>query len=263
MKALLKDGKKWIDIDTTCLFNNQYNTTDDKRIFDRDILAIKDDARRNMGKCRYCGALIKRGEEEKHFIERENKGCAGCFWYRERATDTKTSTETNTTINENEERVTVKTKTTVETLERVCTYSENGRGAERESGCTLKECRRMGVEWFTPENTFFLKYPNGMNDITDLDRLKLRGFVFDERLLNVSYNKKLGSYRLNALLTYQDGKPTGVYAFHIWNCRRDYIFRYENGAFFTNKYSFGFRQVKTLEGIPADIISAVKKVCEF
>lgn len=262
MKALLKDSQKWVDIDTSTLFRTQYNTADGRRIFDTDISAIMDDARRNMGKCRYCGALIKRGEEEKHFTEMENKGCAGCFWHMERAVDSKTSTETNTTINENGESVTVQTKTTIETLKRVCTYSENGR-ADREGDCTLKECRRLGISWFTPENTFFLKYPNGLDDITDFDRLKMNGFQFDNMRANMSYYKKIGTYSLDALVTYQDGKPSSVYAFRLRNCRKDYIFRYENGTFLIYDYSSGFLLKKTLAGIPADVISAVKKICEY
>ena len=41
MKALLKNGE-WVEIDTTCLFNNQYNAAG-KRIFDQDIKRIVDD----------------------------------------------------------------------------------------------------------------------------------------------------------------------------------------------------------------------------
>lgn len=171
MQALLKDSQKWVDIDIEFLFCDQYNTKDGRRIFDKDISAIRDDARRNMGKCRYCGALIKRGEEEMHFSAMEKKGCTGCFWCIERTCDSKTSTETNATTNAKGERV-------VETMQRVCTYHKSV-GANRESNCALKECRRMGVSWFTPENTFFLKYPNGADDITDFDRLQMHGFQLD------------------------------------------------------------------------------------
>lgn len=260
MKALLKDGKTWVKIDTAYLFNNKYNTEDGKRIFDQDIKAIQDDARAGMGKCRYCGKLVKRGEEEKHFYERESAGCAGCFWYRERVKDSKTETTMNTTTNENGERVTVKIRTTTEQLEKVCTYGEHDHG-DRGSGCTLKECRRMGIEWFTPENTFFLKYPNGFSSIPEVDKLEMRGFVMDERRLNCEYHKKIGSYRLVALLTYEDGKPTGIKAYRVYNCRRSYNFRYENGELFTDQYSFGWYKVRTLEGIPADVMTAIKNIC--
>ena len=74
MKALLDCGE-WVEIDTSNLFSNQYNTKDGRRIFDRNILRIVGDVRHGLGKCRYCGALVKKGEEEKHFLEQENKGC--------------------------------------------------------------------------------------------------------------------------------------------------------------------------------------------
>ena len=75
MRALLKTGA-WVDIDTRCLFDNQYNTTEEcgnKRIFDVDIKRIEGDVRLGLGKCKYCGAIVKRGEEEKHFAEMEAK----------------------------------------------------------------------------------------------------------------------------------------------------------------------------------------------
>lgn len=259
MKALLKDRKTWIEIDTSCLFKDQYNTTDGRRIFDKDIAAIRDDARQGMGKCRYCGKLVKRGEEEKHFTERERTGCAGCFWFRDRVIDSKTTTEKNTST-KGGVKVTTMTRTTVERLEKVCTYAESASNCTREN-CTLKKCRAYGIEWFTQDNTFFLKYPNGFSDISELDKLEERGFVFDEKRIDAHYYKKLGSYSLVALLTYQNGKPTGIRAYRVSNCRRDYIFRYENGELFTNKYASGFRQVKTLEGIPANVMQAIKTIC--
>ena len=123
------------------------------------------------------------------------------------------------------ERITV--KTTVEKIEKVCSYGESNQNT---SGCALKECRGMGIDWFTPDNTFFLKYPDGFSSIPDIDKLEMRGFVFDDRRLNAEYHKKLGSYTLTALLSYENGKATGISAYRIANCRRWYVFRYENGA---------------------------------
>jgi len=45
-KKWIEENKgKWIDIDTKCIFDNQYNTICGKRIFDTWIDAIKDDVR--------------------------------------------------------------------------------------------------------------------------------------------------------------------------------------------------------------------------
>ena len=252
MKALLNSGE-WVNIDTSCLFHDQYNTEDGKRIFDKDISRIVDDVRPGMGRCKYCGALVKRGEEEKHFQEKEKKGCTGCFWQRDRVKGRKVK---NSVQFQGRERITV--KTTVEKIEKVCSYGESNQNT---SGCALKECRRMGIDWFTPDNTFFLKYPDGFSSIPDIDKLEMRGFVFDDRRLNAEYHKKLGSYTLTALLSYENGKATGISAYRIANCRRWYVFRYENGELFSDKYAMGWRKVKTLEGIPASVMAAVKAIC--
>lgn len=34
-----------------------------------------------------------------------------------------------------------------------------------------------------------------------------------------------------------------------------------NGELFTDKYAMGWRKVKTLEGIPASVMAAVKAIC--
>ena len=54
---------------------------------------------------------------------------------------------------------------------------------------------------------------------------------------------------------------TGISAYRIANCRRWYVFRYENGELFTDKYAMGWRKVKTLEGIPASVMADVKAIC--
>ena len=251
MKALLKTGE-WVEIDTTYVFHDQYNTTDNKRIFDKDISRIVDDVRHGLGRCKYCGAIIRKGEEEKHFSEMESKPCSGCFWQRERVVSRKVERGVQITSNE---RTTI--KTTVETLENVCSYKES----YPEAGCTNREHRRMGIDWFTPENTFVLRYPDGFSSIPEVDKLKTRGFVLEDHRLNAEYYKKLGSYTLEAALSYTDGKATGISYYRIWNSRRHYNFRYEDGALYCDKYAFGWRKVKTLEGVPASVMAAVKAIC--
>lgn len=253
MKALLKNGEL-VEIDTTFLFTNQYNTKDGKRIFDRDISRIVGDVRHGLGKCRYCGALVKKGEEEKHFSEQENKGCEGCFWYQNRFITSKSNPpEIEKTTNENGETITRKTVTTVSQYEKVCTYKE------KYGGCTHKECRRMGIEWFTPENTFFLRYPNNF-PLIKIEELKKYKFEILSNMSNAQYYKKIGSYTLSALLVYENGNPIGCEAYRLYNCRRDYTFRFENGELFTDKYSFGWHKVKTLEGVPASVMDTLKKI---
>jgi hypothetical protein len=54
-KWIAENQGKWVEIDTTCLFDNQYNTIDGKRIFDTWIDKIENDTRQGKGVCKYCG----------------------------------------------------------------------------------------------------------------------------------------------------------------------------------------------------------------
>lgn len=55
---------KWVTIDTSTLFDNQYNTVEHNlRIYDGDIERIIDDKRINRGKCGYCGNALKKGDK--------------------------------------------------------------------------------------------------------------------------------------------------------------------------------------------------------
>lgn len=204
MKVLLKANSRvkntkpeWERVDTRALFNNQYNLVNvDCRVFDSDILAIVDDARINKGRCRYCGAIVKRGHEEEHYKEQESKKCDACWWYRDKL--------------ESEERTkNASTEIIYKKYKKVCTYPENG--------CTNTEHRRMGIEWFTPQNTYFLKYPNGYKQGAE----DLKAIIFDfipvwENSYTVQYEKKFGSYTLTAYHSI-----TGNFEyFQIANCRK-------------------------------------------
>lgn len=250
MKALLKSGK-WAEIDTRYLFHNQYNTIEGKRIFDSEILRVVDDVRGEYGKCRYCGAIIRRGEEEKHFKERENAGCINCFWCFDRVTDRQTTTEIEMYNNER-----VRVRKTIEKLEKACRYAEN---LPETSGCSLKECRRMGIDWFTPENTFFLKFPDGFSPLPVIDCLGAAGFSVESRFLNATYHKKIGSYTLQAILVYTDGKPYGVECFRLYNSRIDYRFMPAVDGLYIKSEST-WKKVRTFRGVPDSVMKNVRKI---
>lgn len=257
MKALLKTGM-WVEIDTTCLFNDQYNTTDGKRIFDAEIVRIVDDVRSGLGKCRYCGAIVKIGEEELHYAERENKLCEGCFWYRDALVGKRDRTTTESEERLADGKVIRQTIiTTVETYERKCSY-KNGR-----TDCTLKECRAYGIEWFTPENTFFLAHPDGFPSCKDLVGLEKSGFIFDKNMLNAEYKEMIGTYHLIANIEYDSfGFSLDVFAFRIWNCVRDYTFRYDaEGCLFTYDRTFGWKKVSKLKGVPTPVMRKIRDIC--
>lgn len=83
MRALIKPGRtgrlkdfeaQWVDIDTSFLSTNQYNTTEEYgsiRIHDSDVERIEDDERIDKGRCKYCGTIVARGEEQQHFNEKK------------------------------------------------------------------------------------------------------------------------------------------------------------------------------------------------
>ena len=149
---LKKNEGKWFNVETKCLFNNQYNLKK-YRVFDSMIEAVKDDARVNKGRCNYCGEIIIRGKEEEHFLSKENnKDCENCFWYKEKILDRKKE-DTKNIEDCNGIRKTVFTHTYIDKYTKECTY---------ENGCCNKECRNYDIEWFTEDNTYFLKYPNGL-----------------------------------------------------------------------------------------------------
>lgn len=65
LRKFIEDNKnKWVDIDTSYLFNNQYNTKEGFRIFDSQIEEIRGDIREGLFTCGYCGKQY-RGQENK------------------------------------------------------------------------------------------------------------------------------------------------------------------------------------------------------
>jgi len=73
---------KWLQVETDHLFTNQYNTKK-WRIMDSMVAAVRRDARIGMGKCKYCGTMVKTGKTcTKH------ADCAtyGIEWFTEKNT---------------------------------------------------------------------------------------------------------------------------------------------------------------------------------
>lgn len=139
VEAFFKENAgKWVNVETDCLFTNQYNTAR-IRVMDRDVEAVRDDARIGKGKCKYCGRLVNAGEE--------------------------------------------------------CTHHT--------------DCAKYGIEWFTTENTFFIKYPNGIPEVKNIE-------IKDE--------PKFGSFRLEHL-----GGVNNVY--RLQNARQKFVFKYADGHF--------------------------------
>lgn len=262
MKALLKTGEL-VEIDTTCLFNDQYNTLpgeggseNGRRILDGEVARIYDDARIGMGRCRYCGAMVRRGEEERHFAEREAQGCEKCFWWQNDIIATEHGEPVREEIENADGTTTTRTtRTTTETWVKKCAYK--GRFSGR-ADCSNKECRAYGIEWFTPENTFFLRYQHGFDPIP-VERVL--NTDFEKHFGGAKYHKKIGTYQLTAWsYGHKSIDRVGVDYFELENARRDYQFRLEDDTWFVYDFRFGWKQRKTLEGIPDAVIAKVREI---
>ena len=227
MKALLKTGE-WVEIDTTVLFNNQYNTTEksgNKRIFDKDIEEIQDDARLNKGRCRYCGAIVEKGKEREHFEQQKLKKCSllesdNCFWKRKRVFNQKHETIEKTVI------CTENVFTEYEHVRNVTRFSFYCRHNEEFGGCTYELCEKYGIEWFTKENCFFLKYPKRIQGFTDVDFLSTKHWT-QSGPFSYRYRRenKLGSYVLKCYV--EKGR---IKYFELFNSRRFINFSYDEAT---------------------------------
>lgn len=83
MKLVLKNGEIK-EVDTTHIFDNQYNTTDGERIYDTKVKYIIDDIR--LGEF-YCSSVKQGTYDEVARAIAEKRAqidkCEGCFWFHE------------------------------------------------------------------------------------------------------------------------------------------------------------------------------------
>lgn len=106
----------------------------------------------------------------------------------------------------------------------VCQYCE----AQLVTGETCianKECADYGIKWFTPDNTFFLKYPNGLQQP-------------GKEFLSIHEDAiKLGTY-------YLENHPSLGY-YRLYNCRQTINFKFD-GTFYYVANGIGYTQNRTL-----------------
>lgn len=220
--VLNRHAGEWVEIETEHLFNNQYNITLDGvgiRIFDADITEIKNDARNGACKCAYCGKTFPTLDDYKKHVD-ENKRlfetkehCAKCFWNQSKIIDTQR--EKTREITENGDEITK--ETTTYTWRKECTHGE-----KYNAPCSLLECaNEKYLQLFTPENTYFLKYPRGYNNY-------FRELSFDDKMHELHFEKFsennykrafVGSYELH--IVFNNGKT--VNHIIVNNARRAYV----------------------------------------
>lgn len=143
---------QWVEVDTQYLFRNQYKLlTFPIRVHDKDIDAVQDDERKGLVKCGYCDAQFHSVEDlQAHYEAEENSAhkCENCRNYVNSVTDI--IHEKSEYIDEQKNRVEVRT-----------TKYVYGKKCRWNDGCNKFQHRNHKPEFFTPENTYFLRYPNG------------------------------------------------------------------------------------------------------
>ncbi len=241
---------QWVEIDTTYLFNNQYNLKDyDIRIFDKDIDAIQDDVRAGMVKCGYCGKQFTNTDDlNAHYLAEENAAhdCENCRDYVKGISEVKR--ETTTEIDDEGNKI--ETHTTKYIYGKKCRWS----------GCNKFEHRNHKPEYFTPQNTYFLKYPNGYGayfmELPIDGQWKELGYKWNAAAKTATKPGAVGTY--DAVLSYtNDGELNALF---LTNSRASYVIEREhinrilNGTYAINymlMYDDDAKSIKNpLDGFP-------------
>lgn len=219
MKLVLKTGEIK-DVDTSFIHNNQYNTTDGKRVLDSEVKYIIDDIR--LGEF-YCSS-VKQGtydEVAKAIAEERAKinKCDGCYWFHEH---TRIEDECS---RQREERMDGGKKIIVENNKTVykisCAYMPN-----YHDKC-VHDIDEKPVLFREKQDCFFCKYPQGVPDMRPLKEFMIAnaekyGIVprWSQDKLSIEnafqHNKRFGSYVFEAPY-YSDG-------FELENARNRFIF---------------------------------------
>ena len=153
MQLVLHNGEIK-EVDTSFIFNNQYNATDGKRYTDREVKYILNDIR--LGEFYCCS--VKQGSYEECLAaikeERSKTGqCKGCYWHgildriEEECSETKIETDDKLCV------------TRITTYKKGCKHEKYGKCVH-----DIAEQPKLFRE---AQNCFFCEYPQGVPDMTD------------------------------------------------------------------------------------------------
>jgi hypothetical protein len=237
MKAIMNDGTIE-EIDTSFMFDNQYNTIDGERIHDTDIKQIIDDVR--LGEFYCCSKKQGTYEEVQKAIDEERShihDCKNCFWYGtvERV---KEKCHKEKTVDGDEEII-------VETT----TYKKGCRYVPQYSEKCVYDIKETPKLFRDVQDCFFCKHPEGIPNMTDfihfmIDNHEKYGIVpywlEDELSYDTSfkYNKTFGSYAFV--------KQYYSNYFELSNARHSFKFIYDfNNKKFILVDGIGYKEVKT------------------
>ena len=155
MKLVLRNGEIK-EVDTTFIFDNQYNTTDGKRVMDTEVKYIIDDIR--LGEF-YCSSVKQGTYEEVAQAIAEKRAkinqCEGCFWFHKH-TRIKDECYRNEVKEGNKKIIDERT-----VYEISCAYNPQYGGCVNDIDETPRLFREVN-------DCFFCKYPQGLPDMKPL-----------------------------------------------------------------------------------------------
>ena len=228
MKLVLNNGEIK-EVDTTHIFDNQYNTTDGKRIMDTEVKYIIDDIR--LGEF-YCSS-VKQGtydEVAKAIADTRAKidKCEGCWWFHKH---TRVEDECRKSqIAEGNKKI-VDERTVYEIS---CAHKPT-------YGNCIHDIDEKPILFREKNDCFFCKYPQGIPDIKPLKEFMVANA---EKYGIVPY---WGNDKLSIDVRIKHDKPFGSYVFEtasnsmfeLSNARNRFLFYVdcENKTLIVKEYS--------------------------
>ena len=236
MKLVLRNGKIK-EVDTTNIFDNQYNTTDGKRVYDTEVRYIIDDVR--LGEF-YCSSVKQGTYDEVAQAIAEKRAqidkCKDCFWFHE-YTRIEDECYEKSVMDGNKKIIDEHT-----VYEISCAHKSKYGGCVNDIDETPKLFREV-------QDCFFCKYPQGVPDMNPLKEFMIAnadkyGIVpmWGNQELSIDnsfkYKKSFGSYRFEAIRGSM---------FELSNARNRFLFYIDctNKKFILNE-GIGYKVVKYL-----------------
>jgi hypothetical protein len=226
MKLVLHNGEIK-EVDTSFIFNNQYNTIDGKRVYDTEVKYIIDDIR--LGEFYCCSKKQGTYDEVAEAIAEErskiNK-CNECWWFHEH-------NRINDECHRDREEIMDGNKKTVITNEKIV-YEISCAYIPKYGEKCVHDIDEKPILFREKQFCFFCEYPEGIPDMKPLrqfmiDNAEKYGIVpyWSDQELSIdnpfTYEKKFGSYKFEA------GKWSDY--FELENARNHFRFYVD----FTNK----------------------------
>lgn len=193
MKAIMFDGTEK-EIDTSFMFNNQYNTVNGERIYDVNIKKIVDDIR--LGEFYCCSKKQGTYDEVQKAINKERElinDCENCFW-----------NQIDKRIEEECSKKRVESKDKI-VIHNVTAYTKCCKNKKEYGGKCVHDIDEKPQLFREVDDCFFCKYSDGVPDMETfkqfmIDNADKYGIVpyWGDGELNLQntlkYKNKFGSY---------------------------------------------------------------------